>query len=141
MILALLHNGQFLGTDSMCHSTRLTPSMFPTLNAQNGVPVENVPAQSKQGSILRILYGRILKAKNALGARNMVFYVSMRNKQIKKQDKTKDYKFIAIEGKFKGILGRVVHLADLQHMIVELFSGCLVATAYIPIEVMEKFEH
>lgn len=139
--VALLHYGQFFDTDSMCHSTRLIPSTFPTLNDQNGVSVENVPVQSKQSFALRILYYRILKAKKALEARNMECYIPMRYKQFKKQSKTKGYKVIVTAGKFKGILGRVVHLAELQHAIVESFGRCLAATAYMPIEVMEKFEH
>ncbi len=44
---------------------------------------------------------------------------------------------IVTEGDFKGIQGRVARIAGQQRVIVELFSGCLVATAYIPKEAME----
>ena len=43
---------------------------------------------------------------------------------------------VVTEGKFKGIHGRVARIAGQQRVIVELFDGCLVATAYIPNEIM-----
>lgn len=45
---------------------------------------------------------------------------------------------IVTEGDFEGIQGRVARIAGQQRVIVELFSGCLVATAYIPKEAMER---
>ena len=45
---------------------------------------------------------------------------------------------IVTEGEFKDIHGRVARIAGQQRVIVELFSGCLVTTAYIPKEEMEK---
>ena len=47
---------------------------------------------------------------------------------------------IITEGDFKGIQGRVARIAGQQRVIVELFSGRLVATAYIPKEAMEKID-
>ena len=41
------------------------------------------------------------------------------------------------EGEFKDIHGRVTRIAGQQRVVVELFDGCLVATAYIPKEAME----
>lgn len=43
---------------------------------------------------------------------------------------------VVTEGEFKGIHGRVARIAGQQRVIVELFEGCLVASAYIPKEVM-----
>ena len=43
---------------------------------------------------------------------------------------------VVTEGKIKGIHGRVARIAGQQRVIVELFDGCLVATAYIPNEIM-----
>ena len=48
---------------------------------------------------------------------------------------------IVTEGEFKDIHGRVARIAGQQRVIVELFSGCLVATAYVPKEAMEKVEN
>ena len=47
---------------------------------------------------------------------------------------------IVTEGDFEGIQGKVARIAGQQRVIVELFSGCLVATAYIPKEAMEKID-
>lgn len=45
---------------------------------------------------------------------------------------------IVTEGEFKGIRGRVARIAGQQRVVVELFDGCLVATAYVPREAMRK---
>lgn len=37
-----------------------------------------------------------------------------------------------IEGKFKGIEGRVARVAGQQRVVIELYGLCLIATAYIP---------
>lgn len=44
---------------------------------------------------------------------------------------------IITDGDFKGIKGRVARIAGQQRVIVELFSGCLLAMAYILKEAME----
>ena len=43
---------------------------------------------------------------------------------------------VITEGEFKDIHGRVTRIAGQQRVVVELFDGCLVATAYIPKEAM-----
>ena len=45
---------------------------------------------------------------------------------------------VVIEGEFKGVHGRVARIAGQQRVVVELFDGCLVATAYVPKEAMRK---
>ncbi len=45
---------------------------------------------------------------------------------------------IVTAGDFKGIHGRVARIAGQQRVVVELFDGCLVATAYVPKEAMER---
>ena len=42
-------------------------------------------------------------------------------------------------GEFKGVHGRVARIAGQQRVIVELFDGCLVATAYVPKEAMRIY--
>ena len=44
---------------------------------------------------------------------------------------------VITEGEFKDIHGRVARIAGQQRVVVELFDGCLVATAYIPKEAMK----
>ena len=45
---------------------------------------------------------------------------------------------VVTEGEFKGVHGRVARIAGQQRVVVELFDGCLVATAYVPKEAMRK---
>lgn len=47
---------------------------------------------------------------------------------------------VVTEGEFKGIHGRVARIAGQQRVVVELFDGYLVATAYVPKEAMTKSE-
>ena len=42
-------------------------------------------------------------------------------------------------GEFKGVHGRVARIAGQQRVVIELFDGCLVATAYVPKEAMNLF--
>ena len=46
---------------------------------------------------------------------------------------------VVTEGEFKGIRGRVARIAGQQRVVVELFDGCLVATAYVPKEAMKLY--
>ena len=224
---ASLYNGQPTDTGSSCPSARLTSCTPSILNNKGGVSVENVPDASKQWFVLRVSYGRIIKAKAFIEAKGLEYYVPLRYKEVKKQGKKRiitepllpsflfvyataeqvetllyeikvitnesrnllSYYFdhtsqrqdnpdrnpplticddamnnfirltsiknphiipitsdniqfklgdnvVVTEGKFKGIHGRVARIAGQQRVIVELFDGCLVATAYIPNEIM-----
>ena len=46
---------------------------------------------------------------------------------------------VVTEGEFKGVHGRVARIAGQQRVVVELFDGCLVATAYVPNEAMKLY--
>ena len=46
---------------------------------------------------------------------------------------------VITEGDFKDIRGRVARIAGQQRVVVELFDGCLVATAYIPRNAIKPF--
>ena len=228
---ASLYNGQPFDTGLSCQSAELT---FRTLSiskdVRNGVSVENVPDANRLWFVLRVSYGRIIKAKNFVEAKGMKCYVPMRYKEIKKQCKkriiiepllpsfifvhaTKEqvetllhdnkvvtdesrpllsYYFdhtihrqdnpdrnppltirdeamnnfirltsiknphiipitsnniqfklgdhvVVAEGGFKGVHGRVARIAGQQRVVVELFDGCLVATAYVPKEAMNLY--
>ena len=191
--------------------------------------VENVPSENKLWFVLRVSYGRVLKAKDFVEAKGLECYVPLRYKEVRKQGKKRiitkpllssflfvhataeqvetllyeikvstneirnllsyyfdhtsqrqdnpdrnpplticdetmnnfiklrsiknqhiipvtteiiPYKLgdmvIGTEGDFKDIHGRVARIAGQQRVIVELFSGCLVTTAYIPKEEKEK---
>ena len=220
---ASLYNGQPIDTGSSCPSARLTSCTTSISKNKGGVSVENVPDANRQWFVLRVLYGRIIKAKAFVEAKGFECYVPMRYKEVKKHDKKRiitepllpsflfvhvtaeqvetlihenkvvtnesrpllsyyfdhtihlqgnpDYNpplkisdeamanfirltsiknphiipitsdniqfklgdnVVVTEGKFKGIHGRVARIAGQQRVIVELFDGYLVATAYIP---------
>ena len=226
---ASLYNGQPTDTGSSCPSARLTSCTPSILNNKGGVSVENAPSENKQWFVLRVSYGRIIKAKAFVEAKGFECYVPMRYKEVKKHDKKRiitepllpsflfvhasaeqvetvihDNKvvtnesrallcyyfdhttygqdnpernppltirdkamdnfikltsiknphvipvtseniqfklgdeIVVIEGEFKGIHGRVARLAGQQRVVVGVFDGCLVATAYVPKEAMRK---
>lgn len=219
---ASLYNGQPTDTGSSCPSARLT-SCTPSIPryVRNGVSVENMPEESKRWFVLRVSYGRIIKAQVYIEGKGM----PLRYKQITMQGKkrivtepllpsfifvratcsqvttlcrnvntsdsrpllsfyydhtsfredapgknppliisnsamdnfirltsiknphvipvtSEKYKLgdevVVKEGEFVGIHGKVARIAGQQKVVVELFEGCLVATAYIPKEEMEK---
>lgn len=86
---ASLYNGQPTDTGSSCPSARLTsctPSIL-KLNNKGGVSVENVSEAHRQWFVLRVSYGRIIKAKAFVEAKGFECYVPMRYKEVKKHDK------------------------------------------------------
>ncbi len=226
---ASLYNEQPTDTGSSCPSARLTSCTPSIQENKGGVSVENVPSRNKQWFVLRVSYGRIIKAKPFVEAKGFECYVPMRYKEVRKQGKKRiitepllssflfvhataeqvetllyeikvstdesrnllsyyfdhtyqrqdnpdrnppliirdeamdnfikltsiknphvipvtseniQYKLgdhvIVTEGDFEGIQGRVARIAGQQRVIVELFGGCLVASAYIPKEAMRK---
>ena len=226
---ASLYNEQPTDTGSSCPSARLTSCTPSIQNNKDGVSVENVLDANKQWFVLRVSYGRIIKAKAFIEAKGLECYVPMRYKEVRKQGKKQiiteplipsfifvhtsheevdailhdknvnsiesrpllsyyydhtsyrhnnpnlnsplvirddvmdnfikltsvknphiipvtsqniQYKLgdhvIVTEGDFEGIQGRVSRIAGQQRVIVELFCGCLVASAYIPKEAMRK---
>lgn len=84
---ASLYNGQPTDTGSSCPSARLTSCTPSILNNRGGVSVENVPDANRQWFVLRVLYGRIIKAKAFVEAKGFECYVPMRYKEVKKYDK------------------------------------------------------
>ena len=226
---ASLYNGQPTDTGSSCPSARLTSCTSSIQNNKDGVSVENVLDANKQWFVLRVSYGRIIKAKAFIEAKGLECYVPLRYKEVRKHGKKHiiteplipsfifvhtsheevdailhdknvnsiesrpllsyyydhtsyrhnnpnlnpplvirddvmdnfikltsvknphiipvtsqniQYKLgdhvIVTEGDFEGIQGRVSRIAGQQRVIVELFCGCLVASAYIPKEAMRK---
>ncbi len=84
---ASLHNGQPTDTGSSCPSARFT-SCTPSISKnKGGVSVENVPYENKQWFVLRVSYGRVLKATEFVEAKGLECYVPMRYKEVRKQGK------------------------------------------------------
>ena len=225
---ASLYNGQPTDTGLSCPSARLTSCTPSISNNKGGVSVENVPNANKQWFVLRVSYGRIIKAKAFVEAKGLECYVPMRYKEIKKQGRKRiitdfllpsfifvhsvseqieallhdvrvssiegrpllnfyfdhtsyrsdapnrnppltirdsamnnfirltsiknphiipvtsdniQYKLgdhvVVTEGDFKGVYGRIARFAGQQRVIVQVFSGCLIATAYVPKDAMK----
>ena len=226
---ASLYNGQPTDTGSSCPNARLT-SCTPSISKnKGGVSVENAQSENKQWFGLRVSYGRAIKAKAFVEAKELECYVPLRYKEVRKQGKRRIitepllssflfvhataeqvetllyeikvstnesrnllsyyfdhtsqrqdnpdrnppliirdeamdnfikltsiknphiipvtsenimYKFgdevVVTEGEFIGIHGRVARIAGQQRVVVELFDGCLVATAYVPKEATRK---
>ena len=223
-----MYNGQPTDTGSSCPSARFT-SCTPSVSddVKGGVSVESVPNANRQWFVLRVSYGRVLKAKEFVEAKGLESYVPKRYKEVRKQGKKRIitdpllssflfvhatysqvealcrnnkasvgrallsfyydhtsyredapdknppltisdsamdnfirltsiknphiipvtsenimYKLgdevVVTEGEFIGIHGRVARIAGQQRVVVELFEGCLVATAYVPKEAMRK---
>lgn len=225
---ASLYNGQPIDTGSSCPSARFT-SCTPSISddVKDGVSVENGPIENMQWFVLRVSYGRILKAQTYVECKGIDCYVPLRYKQATKQGKkciitepllpsflfvhatcsqvetlfrklnasdsrsllsiyydhtsfredapnknppliisdsamdnfirltsiknphvipvtSENIKYklgdevVITEGEFMGIHGRVARIAGQQRVVVELFDGCLVATAYVPKAAMKK---
>ena len=226
---ASLYNGQPTDTGLSCPNARLT-SCTPSISKnKGGVSVENAQSENKQWFGLRVSYGRAIKAKAFVEAKELECYVPLRYKEVRKQGKRRiitepllssflfvhataeqvetllyeikvstdesrnllSYYFdhtsqrqdnpdrnppliirdeamdnfikltsiknphiipvtsenimyklgdevVVTEGEFIGIHGRVARIAGQQRVVVELFEGCLVATAYVPKEAMRK---
>ena len=226
---ASLYNGQPTDTGSSCPNARLT-SCTPSISKnKGGVSVENAQSENKQWFGLRVSYGRAIKAKAFVEAKELECYVPLRYKEVRKQGKRRiitepllssflfvhataeqvetllyeikvstdesrnllSYYFdhtsqrqdnpdrnppliirdeamdnfikltsiknphiipvtsenimyklgdevVATEGELIGIHGRVARIAGQQRVVVELFEGCLVASAYVPKEAMRK---
>ena len=84
---ASLYNGQPPDTGSSCPSARLT-SCTPSISKnKGGVSVENVPFENKQWFVLRVSYGRIIKAKALVEAKGLECYVPLRYKEVRKKGK------------------------------------------------------
>ena len=84
---ASLYNGQPTDTGPSCPSAGLT-SCTPSISKnKGGVSVENVPSGNKQWFVLRVTYGRIIKAQTFVEAKGLECYVPLRYKEVRKQGK------------------------------------------------------
>ena len=84
---ASLYNGQPTDTGSSCPSARLTSCTPSIQNNKDGVSVENVLDANKQWFVLRVSYGRIIKAKAFIEAKGLECYVPLRYKEVRKHGK------------------------------------------------------
>lgn len=118
---ALLHDNKVATNES---SPLLSYYFDHTIHLQNN-PDRNPPLTIRNEAMNNFINLTSLKNPH-------IIPITSNNIQFKLGDNV-----VVTEGEFKGIHGRVARIAGQQRVIVELFDGCLVATAYVPKEAMK----
>ena len=119
---ALLHDNKVVANESRA---LLSYYFNHTIHRQDN-PDRNPPLTIQDEAMNNFI--RLTSIKNP-----HIIHVTSKNIQFKLGDMV-----VVTEGEFKGVHGRVARIAGQQRVIVELFDGCLVATAYVPKEAMRK---
>lgn len=119
---ALLHDNKVATNES---SPLLSYYFDHTIHLQNN-PDRNPPLTIRNEAMNNFINLTSLKNPH-------IIPITSNNIQFKLGDNV-----VVTEGEFKGVHGRVARIAGQQRVIVELFDGCLVATAYVPKEAMKK---
>ena len=120
---ALLHDNKVVANES---SPLLSYYFDHTIHLQDN-PNRNPPLTIREEAMNNFI--RLTSIKNP-----HIIPVTSNNIQFKLGDNV-----VVTEGEFKGIHGRVARIAGQQRVVVELFDGCLVATAYVPKETMRIY--
>lgn len=121
---ALLHDNKVVSNESRA---LLSYYFDHTIHCQNN-PDRNPPLTIQDEAMNNFI--RLTSIKNP-----HIIPVTSNSIQFKLGDNV-----VVTEGEFKGVHGRVARIAGQQRVVVELFDGCLVATAYVPKEAMTKSE-
>lgn len=119
---ALLHDNKVVANESR---PLLSYYFDHTIHLQDN-PNRNPPLIIRDEAMNNFI--RLTSVKNP-----HIIHVTSNNIQFKLGDNV-----VVTEGEFKGVHGRVARIAGQQRVVVELFDGCLVATAYVPKEAMRK---
>lgn len=122
---ALLHDNKVVSNESRA---LLSYYFDHTIHCQNN-PDRNPPLIIRDEAMNNFI--RLTSIKNP-----HIIPVTSNNTQFKLGDNV-----VVTEGEFKGVHGRVARIAGQQRVVVELFDGCLVATAYVPKETMNTFNY
>ena len=118
---ALLHDNKVMANES---KSLLSYYFDHTIHLQDN-PDRNPPLTIRDETMNNFI--RLTSIKNP-----HIIPVTSNNIQFKLDDNV-----VVTEGEFKGVHGRVARIAGQQRVVVELFDGCLVATAYVPKEAMK----
>lgn len=121
---ALLHDNKVVANES---SPLLSYYFNHTIHRQDN-PDRNPPLTIRDEAMNNFI--RLTSVKNP-----HIIPVTSNSIQFKLGDNV-----VVTEGEFKGVHGRVARIAGQQRVVVELFDGCLVATAYVPNDAMEKYK-
>lgn len=122
-IETLLHDNKVVANDSR---PLLSYYFDHTIHLQNN-PNRNPPLKIRDEAMNNFI--RLTSIKNP-----HIIPVTSNSIQFKLGDNV-----VVTEGEFNGIHGRVARIAGQQRVIVELFDGCIVATAYVPKEAMRIY--
>ena len=122
-IETLLHDNKVVANES---SPLLSYYFDHTIHLQDN-PNRNPPLTIQDETMNNFI--RLTSVKNP-----HIIPVTSNNIQFKLGDN-----IVVTEGEFKGVHGRVARIAGQQRVVVELFDGCLVATAYVPKETMRIY--
>lgn len=122
---ALLHDNKVVSNESRA---LLSYYFDHTIHCQNN-PDRNPPLTIQDEAMNNFI--RLTSIKNP-----HIIPVTSNSIQFKLGDNV-----VVTEGEFKGVHGRVARIAGQQRVVVELFDGCLVATAYVPKETMNTFNY
>ena len=120
---ALLHDNKVVSNESRA---LLSYYFDHTIHCQNN-PDRNPPLTIQDEAMNNFI--RLTSIKNP-----HIIPITSNNIQFKLGDNV-----VVTEGEFKGIHGRVARIAGQQRVVVELFDGYLVATAYVPKEAMRIY--
>lgn len=120
---ALLHDNKVVANESR---SLLSYYFDHTIHLQDN-PNRNPPLTIRDEAMNNFI--RLTSIKNP-----HIIPVTSNNIQFKLGDNV-----VVTEGEFKGVHGRVARIAGQQRVVVELFDGCLVATAYVPKEAMRIY--
>ena len=120
---ALLHDNKVMANESRA---LLSYYFNHTIHRQDN-PDRNPPLTIRDEAMNNFI--RLTSIKNP-----HIIHVTSNNIQFKLGDNV-----VVTEGEFKGVHGRVARIAGQQRVVVELFDGCLVATAYVPKEAMKLY--
>ena len=121
---ALLHDNKVVANESRA----LLSYYFDHTIHRQGNPDRNPPLTIQDEAMNNFI--RLTSVKNP-----HIIPVTSNSIQFKLGDNV-----VVIEGEFKGVHGRVARIAGQQRVVVELFDWCLVATAYVPNDAMEKYK-
>lgn len=121
---ALLHDNKVVSNESRA---LLSYYFDHTIHCQNN-PDRNPPLTIQDEAMNNFI--RLTSIKNP-----HIIPVTSNSIQFKLGDNV-----VVTEGEFKGVHGKVARIARQQRVVVELFDGCLVATAYVPKDAMEKYK-
>ena len=119
----LLHDNKVVANESI---PLLSYYFDHTIHRQDN-PDRNPPLTIREAAMNNFI--RLTSIKNP-----HIIPVTSNNIQFKMGDNV-----VVTEGEFKGVHGRVARIAGQQRVVVELFDGCLVATAYVPKEAMRIY--